>query len=103
MFVIMFMIMFVIMFMIMFVIRPDRQDLVEKYDESYREFKKMAKKKVIDDNPMLALKEIVTDRAGEEEAQKISLRFIAFIRAFGLNNLQQCLCENYYLAGWIAL
>ena len=54
-------------------LRPEEKELQEKYDENYKKFKEMAKKKIIDDNPMLALKRIMTDRAGEEEAQKIKL------------------------------
>jgi len=63
----------------LFFIRPKRQELQEKYDENYRKFKEMAKEKIIDDNPMLALKSVVTDRDGEEEYQKISLRYIMFL------------------------
>ncbi|XP_076800129.1 uncharacterized protein LOC143445129 [Clavelina lepadiformis] len=46
------------------------------YFERNRNYKKMAKERVIDNNPIIALKNIVTDRAGDEEKQRITLSFI---------------------------
>ena len=46
------------------------------YLESKRKYKQMAKERVIDNNPIIALNKIVTDRAGDEEKQRITLRFV---------------------------
>ncbi|XP_013405413.1 uncharacterized protein LOC106170188 [Lingula anatina] len=47
----------------------------ETYKASYKKFKKQAKDKIIDDNTIIALKKLVTDRAGEEEDQKVEMEF----------------------------
>ncbi|KAI8491442.1 hypothetical protein Bbelb_306420 [Branchiostoma belcheri] len=52
----------------------DWGDLQYDYDEHYKTFRFQADQKIIDDNPMLALKQLVTDRAGPEEEQKLELK-----------------------------
>ncbi|CAH1272445.1 MAP3K7 [Branchiostoma lanceolatum] len=55
---------------------PEDWELQYDYNEHYVTFKHQADQKIIDDNPMLALKVLVTDRAGEEEEQKLELKFV---------------------------
>ncbi|XP_035684570.1 uncharacterized protein LOC118421409 isoform X1 [Branchiostoma floridae] len=55
---------------------PEDWELQYDYNDYYLTFKHQAEQKIIDDNPMLALKELVTDRAGAEEEQKLELKFV---------------------------
>ncbi|XP_019636523.1 PREDICTED: uncharacterized protein LOC109479090 [Branchiostoma belcheri] len=54
----------------------DWEDLQYDYTEHYLRFKSDADQKIIDDNPSVALKQLVTDRAGPEEEQKLELKFV---------------------------
>ena len=60
-------------------IRNDDEDLLKLYEKYYREFLEKAenheqKKKQIDNNPMVALAALITDRSGDDEKQKVELR-----------------------------
>ncbi|VDI59951.1 Hypothetical predicted protein [Mytilus galloprovincialis] len=55
--------------------RPDEWDLNEEYTDNLDEFITMAKKKVIDNNPTVALKGLTFARPGEDENQLIEFKF----------------------------
>ncbi|XP_077998294.1 uncharacterized protein LOC144451358 [Glandiceps talaboti] len=50
-------------------------DLEETYYENFQKFRSKARRKIIDDNPIGALKRLSTERRGAEETQVIELQF----------------------------
>ncbi|CAC5380262.1 unnamed protein product [Mytilus coruscus] len=55
--------------------RPDEWSLEIDYNDNSDEFQTMAKNKVIDNNPTVALKGLIFARTGEEENQLIEFKF----------------------------
>jgi len=59
------------------VFRPDDEEERTKYDNNLAKYNELADAKKIDNNATIALKEIITDRAGHDEAQRIQLKYEA--------------------------
>lgn len=53
--------------------KPENESLTVEYKKYYNQFRQQAKRKIIDDNPAIALKILITDRSGDEEEQKVEL------------------------------
>ena len=65
-----------LIFFFFYFFSPKTALLQEKYNENHKKFRAQAEEGTIDDNPLLALKYLRTTRAGEAEAQKISLKWV---------------------------